>query len=57
MVSTHSRVEAAAALPRATIAQRLAFQHTAAWRRLRVLIKLRTDFVNVSTHSRVEAAA
>ena len=56
-VSTHSRVEAAAPMPRKDAAKGCWFQHTAAWRRLQLTIGGEKIEIKVSTHSRVEAAA
>ena len=56
-VSTHSRAEAAAIPPLPLLQAVVPFQHTAARRRLPIIIFYGSLKFNVSTHSRAEAAA
>ena len=56
-VSTHSRPKAAARFVGLPQCLYRAFQHTAARRRLRLIIKVPSNYNPVSTHSRPKAAA
>ena len=57
IVSTHSRAKAAAPLSCSICTKGLAFQHTAARRRLLLQTRQRCGVGGVSTHSRAKAAA